>query len=149
MSETTAKATPLIENEKVIVTRWVFAPGDTTGFHVHERDYVVVPLSTGKLRIVARDGSATLVEDSGRGPVRRSRYAPDGTLSRRHLELSAGDGKPQRFRFHLYRDRTETVTAAPYREVSVARRPRENRDTSTASSGAGPGPLPQRQPDRS
>lgn len=72
MSETTAKATPLIENEKVTVTRWVFAPGDTTGFHVHERDYVVVPLSTGKLRLVARDGSATDAELASGVPYARS-----------------------------------------------------------------------------
>jgi len=58
MSESQAKASRMLENQRVIVTEWRFAPGDATGFHVHEHDYVVVPLTTAKLRIVARDGSA-------------------------------------------------------------------------------------------
>jgi beta-alanine degradation protein BauB len=62
MDKLKAKATRLIENRRVIVTEWRFAPGETTGFHVHERDYVVVPLVTGPLRIVAKDGSASEAE---------------------------------------------------------------------------------------
>ncbi len=62
MGEPGAKATRLIDNRKVIVTEWRFAPGEATGFHIHERDYVVVPLSTGILRIIARDGSSSDVE---------------------------------------------------------------------------------------
>lgn len=45
-----------IENEHVIVTRWTFAPGADTGHHVHAYDYVVVPLTTGKLRLVEPTG---------------------------------------------------------------------------------------------
>ncbi len=59
MNESCAKANRLIENEKVIVTEWVFAPEAATGFHVHQHDYVVVPLTTGKLHIVAESGSAS------------------------------------------------------------------------------------------
>jgi len=59
MSEAKGRANRLIENQRVIVTEWRFAPGEATGFHVHQHDYVVVPLSTGKLRIVAEDGSAS------------------------------------------------------------------------------------------
>lgn len=44
-----AVATVRIDNERVRVTEWRFAPGATTGFHRHEYDYVVVPLSTGRL----------------------------------------------------------------------------------------------------
>lgn len=62
MREPGAKATCLIENRRVIVTEWIFAPGEATGFHVHEHDYVVVPLSTGVLRIVAKDGSSNDAE---------------------------------------------------------------------------------------
>jgi quercetin dioxygenase-like cupin family protein len=39
------------ENDRVIVTEWCFAPGAETGHHVHAFDYVVVPLSTGTLRL--------------------------------------------------------------------------------------------------
>lgn len=45
-----------IDNERVIVTKWSFAPGADTGDHVHGRDYVVVPLTTGKLRLVETGG---------------------------------------------------------------------------------------------
>jgi quercetin dioxygenase-like cupin family protein len=40
-----------VENERVIVTEWRFAPGADTGHHVHAHDYVVVPLTTGTLRL--------------------------------------------------------------------------------------------------
>jgi quercetin dioxygenase-like cupin family protein len=47
------KATSLvqIENGRVIVTEWRFAPGADTGHHVHAHDYVVVPLTSGILRL--------------------------------------------------------------------------------------------------
>ena len=40
-----------IENEWVKVTEWRFAPGAETGQHVHPHDYVVVPLTSGVLRL--------------------------------------------------------------------------------------------------
>ena len=46
----------LVENDRVIVTKWTFAPGAETGDHVHGHDYVVVPLTTGKLRLVEPTG---------------------------------------------------------------------------------------------
>jgi quercetin dioxygenase-like cupin family protein len=42
-----ATATIQVENDRVIVTEWCFAPGAETGYHVHAHDYVVVPLTTG------------------------------------------------------------------------------------------------------
>jgi len=45
-----------IENEWVKVTEWRFAPGAETGHHVHAHDYVVVPLTSGVLRLEERDG---------------------------------------------------------------------------------------------
>lgn len=51
-------ATPTIQldNDRIIVTEWRFAPGADTGHHVHALDYVVVPLSTGTLRLVQPAG---------------------------------------------------------------------------------------------
>jgi beta-alanine degradation protein BauB len=40
-----------VENEWVRVTEWRFAPGAETGHHVHPHDYVVVPLTSGVLRL--------------------------------------------------------------------------------------------------
>ncbi len=40
-----------VENERLRVTEWRFAPGAETGHHVHAHDYVVVPLTSGALRL--------------------------------------------------------------------------------------------------
>ena len=47
-----------IENERVIVTEWRFAPGANTGWHRHAHDYVVVPLMDGRLKLVTGDGES-------------------------------------------------------------------------------------------
>jgi quercetin dioxygenase-like cupin family protein len=46
-----------IDNERVIVTEWRFAPGADTGHHVHGHDYVVVPMTTGTLRLEEPEGT--------------------------------------------------------------------------------------------
>jgi quercetin dioxygenase-like cupin family protein len=51
-----ADSTVLIDNERVRATRWHFEPGAATGWHRHEYDYVVVPLTDGTLRLVEPDG---------------------------------------------------------------------------------------------
>lgn len=45
-----------IDNDRVIVTEWRFAPGAETGHHVHAHDYVIVPMTTGTLRSVDASG---------------------------------------------------------------------------------------------
>ncbi len=45
-----------LENDRVIVTEWRFAPGAESGWHIHGHDYVVVPLTTGTLRLETHDG---------------------------------------------------------------------------------------------
>jgi beta-alanine degradation protein BauB len=46
-----ATSTVQVENARMIVTEWRFAPGADTGHHVHAYDYVVVPLTSGTLRL--------------------------------------------------------------------------------------------------
>lgn len=43
------KPTELIDNDRVRVTEWCFGPGDATGQHRHEIDFVVVPVTAGKM----------------------------------------------------------------------------------------------------
>ncbi len=57
-----AQPTVTIDNDRTRVTEWRFAPGAETGHHRHEYDYVVVPIMTGSLRIVAPDGSESVSE---------------------------------------------------------------------------------------
>lgn len=51
-----AVPTRQVENERFIVTEWRFAPGAHTGWHRHEYDYVIVPMTTGTLRLETPDG---------------------------------------------------------------------------------------------
>jgi quercetin dioxygenase-like cupin family protein len=41
-----------IDNTRARVTRHIMAPGASTGFHRHDYDYVVVPVTDGRMRIV-------------------------------------------------------------------------------------------------
>jgi len=52
-----ARATIQIQNERVIVTEYRFAPGSETGWHRHGYDYVVVPMTTGKLLLEEKEGN--------------------------------------------------------------------------------------------
>jgi quercetin dioxygenase-like cupin family protein len=56
VTPTSAQPTVLIDDDRVRVTRWQFAPGAATGWHRHEYDYVIVPLTDGTLRLVEPDG---------------------------------------------------------------------------------------------
>lgn len=55
-----AKSNLMIDNQKTRVTKWSFEIGDETGQHIHEYDYVIVPLLDGELKIIDKDGSITL-----------------------------------------------------------------------------------------
>ena len=66
-----AIATVQIDNERMRVTEWRFAPGAATGFHRHAYDYCVVPLTTGKLRIEGKDGVSEAELVTGRSYTRR------------------------------------------------------------------------------
>ncbi len=53
----TAKAIVHVENDRVIVTEFRFAPGTNTGWHIHGHDYVVVPLMDGRLKLESPTGT--------------------------------------------------------------------------------------------
>ncbi|MGR9090914.1 MAG: cupin domain-containing protein [Gammaproteobacteria bacterium] len=59
MTETrvAAVATKQIDNDRVIVTEWRFAPGAQTGWHRHEHDYVVCPATNGTLLLETPTGN--------------------------------------------------------------------------------------------
>ena len=54
-----------IDNARTRVTRHRLAPGAHTGFHRHEYDYVVVPVTVGRMRIV--EGGKELFSDLSSG----------------------------------------------------------------------------------
>jgi len=53
-----AVATVRIENARVKATEYHFVPGAETGWHVHAYDYVIVPLTDGRL-LLEEPGGAT------------------------------------------------------------------------------------------
>jgi quercetin dioxygenase-like cupin family protein len=64
VSESTPDHRPLavptkqVENDRFIVTEWQFAPGAHIGWHRHAYDYVVVPMTTGRLTLETATGPA-------------------------------------------------------------------------------------------
>ena len=57
-----AVSTVQVDNERVRVTEWRFAPGAETGEHVHRMDYVVVPTVNGRLKLVSPRGEESFAE---------------------------------------------------------------------------------------
>ena len=55
---TRAQAVPSlqVDNERGKVTQWRFAPGAETGYHRHEMDYVIVPVTSGTLLLETPEG---------------------------------------------------------------------------------------------
>lgn len=67
-----AVPTQQIDNERVRVTEWRFAPGAATGRHRHEMDYVVVPMMDGKLRLVEPTGTREVALKAGVSYTRKA-----------------------------------------------------------------------------
>lgn len=61
------KATPTIyiDNTVTRVTEWRFLPGAATGWHRHEFDCVVVPMTSGKLKLLSNEGDKIVELKSG------------------------------------------------------------------------------------
>ena len=55
-----AKSNTMIDNDKTRVTLWSFKVGDETGHHIHEYDYVIVPMIDGELKIIDKDSSVSI-----------------------------------------------------------------------------------------
>jgi len=67
-----AESAVLIDTETLRVTVWKFAPGQATGVHRHEFDYVVVPVSGGTFTITAADGTTELNQEAGQAYARQA-----------------------------------------------------------------------------
>ena len=72
-NRTAGTAIRQIENDRVIVTKWDFQPGQETGFHTHKYDYIVVPLETGTLKIIDKNGAESTSDLSSGLPYYRPR----------------------------------------------------------------------------
>ncbi|HZS83806.1 MAG TPA: cupin domain-containing protein [Stellaceae bacterium] len=72
MTRPAAVPTLQIDNARMRVTEWRFAPGAATGFHRHDYDYCVVPLATGRLGIEGKDGTTLAELVTGRSYFRKA-----------------------------------------------------------------------------
>jgi beta-alanine degradation protein BauB len=57
-----AVPTVFIDNDRVRVTEWRFAPGAATGWHRHEYDYVIMPVADGRLELIDAAGKSSFAE---------------------------------------------------------------------------------------
>ena len=86
MTEAASKV--FIDNERVRVAEWRFAPGAATGWHRHEFDYVVVPMLDGKLRIVTEGGAESIAELVKGVPYFRNAGVEHDVINANHFEFS-------------------------------------------------------------
>ena len=59
MKNTKAVSNIQINNNLVKVTKYSFMPGQETGMHKHLYDYIVTPITGGKLILVDKNGNKT------------------------------------------------------------------------------------------
>src|SRR5438105_15931327 len=89
-----------IANARTRVTRHSLAPGAHTGWHRHEYDYVVVPISGGRIRIVeggkeafGGSGERARLLSAGRRGARRVQRPRPGTDVRRSRAHRLSDSR--------------------------------------------------------
>jgi quercetin dioxygenase-like cupin family protein len=83
-----ANANVLIDNDKVKVTEWSFEVGDSTGHHIHEYNYIVVPMFDGELRIVDKDNNETISKLTKGGAYYREKGVGHNVLNNNNIPYS-------------------------------------------------------------
>lgn len=83
-----ATGTTQIDNDRVRVTEWKFAPGEETGVHIHEMDYVIVPVLDGKLKIVDPQGNESIAELTGGVSYYRDKGVHHNVINANDFEYS-------------------------------------------------------------
>ncbi len=103
MSEVATKK--LLENDKVIVWEMVLEPGESTGLHTHEHDYIIQVI----------DGSTLCATDQSGGNPTDIEFLTDATLwlDVRDGEVALGD-----LRYSATHD-AKNIGNARYREILV------------------------------
>jgi beta-alanine degradation protein BauB len=69
-SKPQATPTPIVDNDRVAITQWHFRPGEETGWHVHQHDYVVVYCTAAKHIVETRKGLRALDVSKGQSYFR-------------------------------------------------------------------------------
>ena len=85
MTREPATATTLVDDERVRVTRFDFAPGAETGWHVHAHDYVITPVTECVMLLEEPGGASRTVTMAAGDAYRRP-------LGVEHNVINAGTG---------------------------------------------------------
>ena len=83
-----ATSTIFEDNDRVRITEWRFSPGEETGWHIHDQDYTVIPVTTGTLTIIDRDGVETLNDISMGVPYFRYSGAEHNVINRSSSDVA-------------------------------------------------------------
>jgi quercetin dioxygenase-like cupin family protein len=67
-----AKSEVQVDTPEVRVTEWRLAPGSATGHHIHEMDYVIVPVTSGEMTIVSPGGRSKAQLGVGKSYFRKA-----------------------------------------------------------------------------
>lgn len=79
---TPAEAVVIAEDERVRVTRWIFATVDAaTGQHHHDVDYIVVPITGGTFIVTEADGATRTMDQVAGMPYLRPAGATHDVVS--------------------------------------------------------------------
>jgi quercetin dioxygenase-like cupin family protein len=69
-----SQAEPVIheENDDVRITEWRLEPGAATGYHRHEYDYAVIPLTAGTIKATGPAGESVMELTAGQAYFRKA-----------------------------------------------------------------------------
>ena len=83
-----AKANVLIDNDKVKVTEWFLDVGDSTGHHIHEYNYIIIPMLDGELKILDKDNNATISKLTKGGAYYRGKGVEHDVINNNNFPYS-------------------------------------------------------------
>ena len=87
LSRTKASNEVQLDCDRFLITKWVFSPNSETGWHRHNYDYIVVPLSDGQLSLEADKGEKDLILKRG-GSYSRKKGVEHNVINKSLAEVS-------------------------------------------------------------
>lgn len=88
MTRPQATATQIIDDARVRVTRFDFAPGAQTGWHTHAMDYVITTLTPCTMMLEHPDGEVTTVEIAQGTTYRRDQGVEHNVINGGSAQMS-------------------------------------------------------------
>ena len=87
LSRTKASNEVQLDCDRFLITKWVFSPNSETGWHRHNYDYIVVPLSDGQLSLETNEGERDLTLQKG-GSYSRKKGVEHNVVNKSLSEVS-------------------------------------------------------------